>query len=397
MKVTRNEAKEIILNAIKTQSFEVVTLENAYNRVLYENIYAKYNIPESDKSAIDGFCFRIEDIKSYPAILKIIGESKAGDKDQKKVQANEAVFTMTGSIIPENADTAIRIEDAEINKDELIIKKAPKKGDLIDLAGSEIKKDEIILYQGEVLDYKKVSLLANLGFYQIKVYTRPSIGIIVTGNEIQEPWEQSYKAGVKNVNFYILKGMLEPFADIVYLGKVKDEPSIMNKLFASALKQNDILLSSAGASKGKYDFTKDIAKNIGLDTKFTMTNIRPGRPLIFGVKKEKLFFGLPGYPSALLINSYDFLLPAVKKIAGIKEYENKKITVIAEEIIKSKENRVDFVRVTLSYNNGKIFAKNTSSQQTSNFLSTSKSDALVIVDENQGSIKEGEVTEAILI
>ncbi len=397
MKVTRNEAKEIILNAVKTQSFEVVTLENAYNRVLYENIYAKYNIPESDKSAIDGFCFHIEDIKGYPAILKITGESKAGDKERKKVQANEAIFTMTGSIIPENSDTAVRIEDVEIDEDKIIIKKAPKKGDLIDLAGSEIKKDETILHQGEVLDYKKVSLLANLGFYQIKVYTRPSIGIIVTGNEIQEPWEQSYKAGVKNVNFYILKGMLEPFADIVYLGKVKDEPSTMNKLFASALKQNDILLSSAGASKGKYDFTKDIAKDIGLDTKFTMTNIRPGRPLIFGVKKEKLFFGLPGYPSALLINSYDFLLPAVKKIAGIKEYKNKKITVIVEEIIKSKENRVDFARVTLSYKNGKIFAKNASSQQTSNFLSTSKSDALVIVDENQGNINEGEVTEAILI
>jgi len=283
MKVTRNEAKEIILNAVKIQSFEMVTLENAYNRVLYE-----------------------------------------------------AIFTMTGSIIPENADTAIKIEDAKINEDEIIIEKAPKKGDLIDLAGSEIKKDEIILHQGEVLDYKKVSLLANLGFYQIKVYTRPSIGIIVTGNEIQEPWEQSYKAGVKNVNFYILKGMLELFADIVYLGKVKDEPSSMNKLFASALKQNDILLSSAGASKGKYDFTKDIAKNIGLD-------------------------------------------------------------VIAEEILKSKENRVDFIRVTLSYKNGKIFAKNASSQQTSNFLSTSESDALVIVDENQGNIKEGEVTEAILI
>ena len=397
MKVTRDEAKNIILDFVSSLPFEIVTLENSYNRVLAEDIIAKYDIPESDKSAIDGFSFCIDEIKNYPAKLKIIAESKAGDKSQKEVKAYEAVFVMTGGVIPKGANTAVRIEDVQVDADEVTITKAPKKGDLINFAGSEIKEGEIILQKGELLDYKKVSLLANLGYYQIKVYEKPKIGIIVTGDEVKEVWEQSDKAGVKNVNFYILKGMLEPFADITYYGKVKDEPKEMAELFSSALKQNDILLSSGGASKGKYDFTKEIAAKIGLDVKFTTTNIRPGRPLIFGVKEQKLFFGLPGYPSAMLVNVYDFLLPALKKTGGFREFKNKIITAITKEPIRSKEKRVDFVRVHLEYKEGKVFAKNASSQQTSNFLSMSQSDALAVIDEKKGSIKEGEVVEVILI
>ena len=397
MKITRDDAKKVILDSVCLKSIEVVTLENAYNRILAEDIFAKYDIPKSDKSAIDGFSFCMEGIKSYPVKLKITAESKAGDRREKEVKEGEAVFVMTGGVIPKGADTAVRIEDTEVTGDEVVIKKSPKKGDLINFAGSEITKGEVILQKGQMLDYKKVSLLANLGYYLIKVYTKPKIGIIVTGDEVKEPWEESDKAGVKNVNLYILKGMLNDFADITYYGKVKDDPKSMASLFSSALKENDILLSSGGASKGKYDFTKDIAAKIGLDVRFTTTNIRPGRPLIFGQKGEKLFFGLPGYPSALLVNAYDFLLPAVKKSGGLKEYKNKTVQAAAKEAIRSKEKRVDFVRVNLEYENGRIFAKNALSQQTSNFLSMSKSDALAIIDEKRGSVKEGELIDIIFI
>jgi len=397
MKITRDDAKKVILDSVCLKSIEVVTLENAYNRILAEDIFAKYDIPKSDKSAIDGFSFCMEGIKSYPVKLKITAESKAGDRREKEVKEGEAVFVMTGGVIPKGADTAVRIEDTQVTGDEVVIKKSPKKGDLINFAGSEITKGEVILQKGQMLDYKKVSLLANLGYYLIKVYTKPKIGIIVTGDEVKEPWEESDKAGVKNVNLYILKGMLNDFADITYYGKVKDDPKSMASLFSSALKENDILLSSGGASKGKYDFTKDIAAKIGLDVRFTTTNIRPGRPLIFGQKGEKLFFGLPGYPSALLVNAYDFLLPAVKKSGGLKEYKNKTVQAAAKEAIRSKEKRVDFVRVNLEYENGRIFAKNALSQQTSNFLSMSKSDALAIIDEKRGSVKEGELIDIIFI
>ena len=394
MKKTRLEASKIIENYIEQKSFEVVTLNEAYGRVLFGDVKAKFNIPESDKSAVDGFAINVDDLK-FPATLKITGVAPAGAK-QKELK-DGAVFIMTGAVVPKGANAVVRIEDVEKNKDEIIVKKIVKKGDLINFAAGEMKEGEVILEKGTFLDYKQIALLANMGYYQIKVYQKPKIGIIVTGDEVKEPFEQSNKAGVKNSNYYILLGILKDIADITYYGKVNDNLDEMVKIFKTALDDNDILLSSGGASKGKYDFIKDIAKKLELETKFTTTNIRPGRPLIFAVKNEKLFFGLPGYPSALLVNFYQFLYPYIKKMAGFKKYKNKIIKAIAKEDIRSKEGRVDFVRVNVEYDEGKIFVKNSFSQQTSNFLSMAKSDALAIIEENKGKVKAGEKVEIILI
>jgi len=394
MKKTRNEVKNIIENFIKEKSFEIITLNEAYGRVLFEDIKAKFDIPESDKSAVDGFAINVNNLE-FPVTLKITDEVAAGSK-QKELKEG-AIFIMTGAVVPNGANAVVRIEDVEKNGNEITIKKPVEKHNLINFAGEEMKKNEIILQKGEFLDYKKVSLLANIGYYQIKVYQKPKVGIIVTGDEVKEPFEEADKAGVKNSNYYILLGLLKDIADITYYGKVNDNLNEMIEIFQTALNNNDILLSSGGSSKGKYDFVKDIAKNLELDIKFTMTNIRPGRPLIFATKNKKLFFGLPGYPSALLVNLHEFLYPFIKKIAGFKEWQNRVIQATAKEDIRSKVGRVDFVRVNVEYNNGRVFIKNSFSQQTSNFLSMAKSDALAVVDETKGKVKEGEVVDIILI
>jgi len=394
MKKTRNEVKNIIENFIKEKSFEIITLNEAYGRVLFEDIKAKFDIPESDKSAVDGFAINVNNLE-FPVTLKITDEVAAGSK-QKELKEG-AIFIMTGAVVPNGANAVVRIEDVEKNGNEITIKKPVEKHNLINFAGEEMKKNEIILQKGEFLDYKKVSLLANIGYYQIKVYQKPKVGIIVTGDEVKEPFEEADKAGVKNSNYYILLGLLKDIADITYYGKVNDNLNEMIEIFQTALNNNDILLSSGGSSKGKYDFVKDIAKNLELDIKFTMTNIRPGRPLIFATKNKKLFFGLPGYPSALLVNLHEFLYPFIKKMAGFKEWQNRVIQATAKEDIRSKVGRVDFVRVNVEYNNGRVFIKNSFSQQTSNFLSMAKSDALAVVDETKGKVKEGEVVDIILI
>jgi molybdopterin molybdotransferase len=394
MKKTKNEVKNIIENFIKEKSFEIITLNEAYGRVLFEDIKAKFDIPESDKSAVDGFAINVNNLE-FPVTLKITDEVAAGSK-QKELKEG-AIFIMTGAVVPNGANAVVRIEDVEKNGNEITIKKPVEKHNLINFAGEEMKKNEIILQKGEFLDYKKVSLLANIGYYQIKVYQKPKVGIIVTGDEVKEPFEEADKAGVKNSNYYILLGLLKDIADITYYGKVNDNLNEMIEIFQTALNNNDILLSSGGSSKGKYDFVKDIAKNLELDIKFTMTNIRPGRPLIFATKNKKLFFGLPGYPSALLVNLHEFLYPFIKKMAGFKEWQNRVIQATAKEDIRSKVGRVDFVRVNVEYNNGRVFIKNSFSQQTSNFLSMAKSDALAVVDETKGKVKEGEVVDIILI
>ncbi len=383
---TYKEAQNELLKAITPKnSSEILTLEEAKGRVLAQNIEAHFDIPNAPKCAIDGYTFDFEQIKEYPAKLKIIGESRAGGATPPSVKSSEAVFTMTGALVPDGANTAVRIEDVNVEGDTLIISKAPRKGDLINPKGDELKEGEIILEAGTPLTNQNIALLANLGFYQVSVYSRPQIGIIVTGDEVREPWEATKDIGVRNSNLYILKALLSPYADIHYYGIIQDELDEMIPLFDRALSANDLLLSSGGASKGKYDFTKDIATNLGLLIHFTHTNIRPGRPLIFGTRAKDIFLGLPGYPSALMVNAIAFLLPAVRKLAGLNSFKNQTLSAIAKESL----------RIKLESKDGKILAKSSGSQQTSNFLSLAKSDGLAILDESWENAKDGDLIDII--
>ncbi len=393
IKVTRNEAKEIIDSLTSQKYYETITIDEAEGRVLFEDIKAKFNIPESDKSAVDGYAINVDNL-TFPAKLKIIDEAPAGEA-QKELK-DGAIFIMTGGVVPKGANAVVRIEDVEKEGDYIVIKKPVKKGDLINFEGEEVKTGDVVLKKGEILDYKKVALLANLGHYQIKVFKKVKIGIVVTGSEVKEPFEALDKAGVKNSNLYILKGLLKPYADITYYGKLPDNLDEMVKVFKNAIEENDILISSGGASKGKYDFTKEIAKQIGVDIKFTTTNIRPGRPLIFGNKGKKLFFGLPGYPAALLVNAVEFLIPYVKKAGGIVNYQNEYKKAVLTTKTKAKEGRVDFIRGNIECDEKVTFTP-AYTQQTSNYLSIALSNALAVIDENEGTKEAGEIVEYILI
>ena len=391
------EARELILERVPECGTERVTLEEARGRVLAEACAAPFDLPGEDTCAIDGFTFALEGVERFPATLEIVGESRAGVPYPKRIGPGEAVATMTGALVPEGADTAVRIEDVTVEGSRVTIPRAPKRGDLVNPAGSELKRGEAVLEAGRVLDDRSVALLAHLAHYTPRVRTRPRIGILVTGDEVREPWESPELPGVRNSNHYILREMLAPYAEIRYYGIVRDDPERLLPRFREALADNDLLLSSGGASKGRYDFTREIAAELGLEIHFTRTNIRPGRPLIFGTRGEKLFFGLPGYPAALLANARLFLLPAVRKLAGMREALDPLVPSVVAETLRAKEGRVDLVRVNLEYREGRIFVRSAGSQQTSNFRTMAQCDALAILDESRGSAEEGEIVPLLLL
>ncbi|TCK06236.1 molybdopterin molybdotransferase MoeA [Phorcysia thermohydrogeniphila] len=398
MKVKREEAKRIILEACKEKSFEVVTLDGAYGRVLAEDVYSPVDVPGEDKSAIDGYAFNADSVKELPARLKIVGETAAGDTEKKRVNLGEAVFVMTGGVIPEGANAAVRIEDVSVEGDYVVVDFPVEPGTLVNFKGSEIKKGEKVLERGELLDYRKVGLLANIGIYRLKVYQKPKVAVIATGNEVLEPYEPYRPGTVRNSNYYILKGLLEKEgAEVVYMGVVGDSLEEMKELFEEAVSSGDLVVTTGGVSKGRYDFVRDVVESLGFDVKFSMTNIRPGRPLVFAVRGEKLFFGLPGYPAAMFVNALEFLVPAVRKLSGRKEVENHYLVAVAAEPLKSRKGRVDFIRVNFLVEEGTLKVKSAGSQQTSNLRTMAMCDGLAIVGEERGTVQVGEVVEVFKI
>ncbi len=397
MKVTREEAIEIIISRTHPVGKELITLEEAYGRVLAENVFSPVDIPDRDKSAIDGYAFSASSLDVLPAKLKVVGEVAAGDRSVLKVSHGEAVFVMTGGVVPEGADAAVRVEDVKVENGYVVVDFPVKKGELVNFKGSEIKRGEPIVRKGERLDFRKIGFLAYAGVYKIEVFRKPRVGVVVTGNEVLEPYE-NYKEGfVWNSNFYLLKGLLEGSgAEVSYLGCVGDENSRIEEILEGAFSSYDVVVTTGGVSKGKYDFVKDVVRSLGVEILFTSTNIRPGRPLVFGTYLGKLFFGLPGYPAAMLVNTLEFLIPSLRKMGGMKEFANRYLSAVSRSRLKSREGRVDFVRVTLEVDSGVLYVRDVGNQQTSNLKSMVYCDALAIVGADRGTVAPGEVVEILM-
>ncbi len=398
MKVKRDEAKRIISESIKPiELTERITIETAKNRVLSEDVESPIDVPDVNKSAIDGYAFKSSSLKEIPADLKIVGEVAAGDEKEFSLREGEAAFVMTGGEVPEGADAAVRVEDVEVDGNFVRIPFPVEKGNLINFRGEEFKRGEVILKRGERLTELKISLLSYIGVYSIKVFSRPRVGILVTGNEIIEPWEKFKRGRAYNSNYYVVREFLEKAgASVSYLGIVGDEREELKRAIGEAIERFDVLITTGGISKGKYDFVREIAPKVGIDVKFTQTNIRPGRPLIFGTKGEKLFFGLPGYPSAATVNLVEFVLPAIRKLSGEERWENTYLKAVADEPLRSREGRNDFVRIRLFSDNGILKVRSSGSQQTSVFKTTVFSDGFAVIPESKGSVKRGEIVDVLL-
>ncbi len=393
MKVKREEARNLIYKAGTVKVTETVVLEEAYGRVLADDVFSPVDVPDEDKSAIDGFAFSHRSVKRVPARLRIVGETAAGS-ERLEVKDGEAVFVMTGGVLPKGADAAVRIEDVKVNEGSVYIDFPVEKGNLVNFKGSEISRGDLLIRKGTKLNERLVGLLAYVGIYRIKVFSVPEVGVFVTGNEVLEPYEPFKKGHVRNSNYYLLKGILSSFgANVHYLGRLKDDPDLMKGKIESALRSFDIVVTTGGVSKGKYDFVNDVVKGIGVDVKITSTNVRPGRPMIFGTYGTTLFFGLPGYPSAMLVNLVEFLLPALRRISGMSDFMNRYVDVFAGESFRSRKGRVDFVRVNLKFEKGHVVAESSGSQQTSNYLTSALCDGFVIIPEELERVEKGNIVK----
>ena len=394
-RVKREEAKRIILEHARELGTEVVTIEEATGRVLAEDIISQEDIPSCATSAMDGYAVKVNP-EAPQKEFRIIGRILAGDTPSFTLKENEACYVATGAFLPQGANAVVRVEDAEVEGDILKPRTPPRTGDYINPPASEIRCGERVLPRGEELDYRKVGLLARLGIYQVRVFSRPRVAIVATGSEIREPFCTD-KGAIRNVNSIILKSMLKRYTQVSYMGIVEDNPEGIAETLNMCLERYDAVVTTGGVSVGKADYIKKALSMIEVDVKFEYTNIKPGRPLCFGTKNGKLFFGLPGYPSAMLVNALEFLVPALRKMQGYSKPDNTYFKVIAGEDFKSRKGKVYFIRANFKHENGRIIAYSAGSQLTSNYLTSAICQGFVIVEAEREIARKGEILEALRV
>ena len=313
--ISVEEAKAIIIEYAKVLPSATVALSEANSRILATDIRAQFSIPAYPQSSMDGYAFALlPSNRPY----KLVGEMAAGSNNDFTLKLGEAVRIFTGAAVPSGADTVLMQEKARIEKDYLFSDwDAISIGANVRPVGSEIEAGDLALPAGALLTPAAIGFLAGMGVTEVDVISLPKVSIIVTGNELQTPGEPLAYGQVYEANSYTLLAALgqlgiEPFG----LYRSADNPEQLNEILWNALEESDVVLITGGVSVGDYDFTTQAFEACEVQKVFHKIKQKPGKPILFGVKNEKLVFGLPGNPASVLTCYYQFVLPAFSILAG---------------------------------------------------------------------------------
>ncbi len=392
------EAKQIILSDINICQTENVSLEKSYGRILAEDIKAPFSIPPHNNSAMDGYAFVHNDIKNknFPIEIPICGEIPAGNIYDKEVSPGETVRIMTGSVIPEGANTVIPFELTNENDNILSINENVDLGMNIRLKGEDVEKGDLVLKKGKVLRPQDTGMASSLGYEKLKVFKKPKVGIISTGNEIVNAGEKREAGQIYNINAYSLAGQIvEMGGEPVILGIASDSKENLINLIENGICQNvDILISSGGISTGNFDFVRDVLDEYG-SVSFHQVKMRPGKPFSYGKIGKTLFLGLPGNPVASMISAEIFVKPLIKKFGGARIWHPFYISAIIDQDIKKNKGLTYIYRVVLIKKGSSYYAKLTGSQGSGILKSMVEADGLAVIPEDIGNISKGDKIEII--
>jgi molybdopterin molybdotransferase len=400
--VSIGEAQKIILNSVSPLNCENVSIMKAFNRVLYEDIVSDIMLPPADDSAMDGYAVIADNThgasKNNPVKLQIIGEIQAGGSHiGKQVSKGTAIRIMTGALVPEGADSIVKIEDTEEKAGYVKIFREAAKHENFRFAGESIKRGGTVLQRGDRLNSADIGILASLNYNAVKVYKRPTVSIISTGDELADIGEEIQFGQIRNVNAYTLYSEVKKCNILPdYLGIAKDTFEDTKEIFLKALK-SDVVISTGGVSMGNYDFVKKIYSDLNIEIQFEWVKVKPGRPCTFGKKDNKLIFGLPGNPVSSLTSFIQFVRPALLRLMGARRIKKPVVNAFLEENINKQPGKVHLLRGYFTIKNNDFYVSTTGNQKSSVLRSMSDANCLIIIPENTTKVKAGEKVAIQLI
>jgi molybdenum cofactor synthesis domain-containing protein len=281
-----------------------------------------------------------------PNVLKLVGAIHAGEVSDTEIAPGQCIEIATGAKIPQGADSVVMIEDTEREDDHVKVFKPVYPEANMSLAGSDIPKGDVILKDREFLTPSKIGVLTSLGLDSIKVYEKPKVAIIPTGNEVTEVGDLLKDGQVYNSNSYALAAIAsENGAQPARMGIVEDTVESLESVLKEAM-ANDLIVLSGGSSVGERDVLVDVVSSLG-KILFHGVQVKPGKPLLLGQVEDKLVLGTPGYPTACLIDGYVFMAPMIRKLARLPPRKKKKVNAKLSRRVVSTLGRQQFLTVKI--------------------------------------------------
>ena len=396
------EARKIIFSAVKPREPRVVSLAEALDYVLAQDIVAPIDLPAWDNSAVDGYAVRSTDMagagENNAIHLRVLAEVPAGVAPSVRLEPQTCVRIFTGAPIPEGADAVVMQEDTRPHHEGYIaVVESVEAGESIRRTGEDVTKGEIVLRAGVLLGPSQLGMAAAVGLPRLTVYPRPRVGVLVTGAEILEPGQPLRAGQIYDSNSYALGALVKRAGcEAVDLGIADDTREDLHEKIDYGLSECDAVITVGGVSVGEYDLVKDVLAELGCEQKLWKVAMRPGKPFVFGTRDDRCMFGLPGNPVSAAVTFLILVRPALLKMRGLAEWELPKIEAEAGEDFVNHGDRLHFMRGRLARRDSKWTVTPLPHQASHVISSLTNANCLVAVPEGE-TVGRGTVVTALMI
>jgi molybdopterin molybdotransferase len=384
------QGRERILQAVNAiTGTEQLHIRAALDRVLVEPVVSNIDVPPFANSAMDGYAIRSQDCtEPMQTVLTVIGSSFAGAPFAGDVGEGECVRIMTGAVMPDGTDTVLMQEHAERQGEQISFASAAlKPGQNVRYPGEDTRCGDTVLEPGIKLGAAEIGLLASVGVSEVRVSRRLRVAFFSTGDELTSVGTPLARGQIYDSNRYALHGMLSKLGVECYdLGVIADNRDAVRAAFRQSAEEADLILTSGGVSVGEADFVMETLAELG-EINFWRMAMKPGKPLAFGRLDKAIFFGLPGNPVSAMVTFYQFVLPALRKMAGQNARDPLLLQARCSTELKKAPGRMEFQRGVLHRDADGNWSVSTTGLQGSHVLrSMSKANCFIhLPAENSGA------------
>jgi len=370
--VSLERALEIATQLSMQRTPEVLPLDQASGRILFDDLSSHVDDPCFDNSAMDGWAVREADCKESETVLRIVGTSQAGSAEVPPVGKGEACSIMTGAPIPEGADAIVMVEESTAHGGSVMIN-GPARPGFIRRRGENLTKGERPLKSGNLLTPSAISLAATMGHDMVSVVRQPSIAVIGVGDELTPPGEPLSENSIYESNTFGISSLVKKMGGIPRRhALIRDSIDDLREALDGAAESCDAIITSGGVSMGKWDIVRQIMEEEG-DIKFWRIMMRPGGPPLFGSWKGKPIFGLPGNPVSSHVVFTVLVAPWMSKSMGSDEPHGSRmanrVRVTMQEPLNGAPGKLCMRRISIRQEGDSLVASTSTHQGSGNIHS----------------------------
>lgn len=399
-----DRARQLILDLLSpVVGHERVFVRAALDRVLAEDVISPIDVPSHDNSAMDGWAVRFDDLaagekNAGETRLKNIGTAFAGRAFEGKLGAGETVRIMTGAILPQGTDCVVIQEVARIENEAVFVPPGQRRDQNTRRAGEDLQAGKPAIPAGKKLRPAEIGIIASLGIAELSIRRRVRVALFSTGDELCSIGTPLAPGAVYDSNRYTIWGMLTRLGcEVIDMGVVKDDPAVLEAAFREAAGCADAIITSGGVSVGEADFIKQLMAQLG-EVAFWKIAMKPGRPMAFGRiqpdgedKPGAWLFGLPGNPVAVMVTFYQFVLPAILKLAGVDPLKLvPAFPARCTEAMRKGRGRTEFQRGILFQENGEWCVRPTGAQGSGVLRSMADADCFIVLEHEREKVGAGD-------